>query len=633
MPQLSRCLLLALTLCALPMARADADDPPLPLVGCDQADNQVELTASARLDPSCTWTRGVEITASDVVLDCQGARIVTTDKRYGVHITAPTDVALSNITVRNCYIEGFLNNVHIERNGFRDLAAGAEYDHAFSNIVVEDTVSMRSRGVGVYVDGYVTGVTLRRLHVKGAGSTGIYLEEGSKDNTVEDSDIVDNGYSENGPSGQLFQIGTSYVWFWGTGREGLAIDGSRSNHILNNRFSGNSAGGIFLYKNCGEFVHQKPERWFFRRYGADGNTIEGNTFTGGENGIWIAARMGENTLPMDCSDAQYAPGYSLDYAADTAVHANTFQNVTYGVRVEDDGASVTDNQFTSDNAAHQAILIGTQQRTAVLGLAVDRVTISGNRSTIAGNTNPYRWLYGQTNTTFADNQALGRPVGLCQGQPPNPHLFVFVVALAPVPDPSNPPTGLPSPTPTPPIVPPCGLDCTRSASVTRPSLTVRSVAGLPEHDSLAFSGQLTVSQPFDPTLDPASNGIGLLVNGADATQLLNVVIPGGAYDRATRIGWKTARGGGRWRYVNGSAAAPGGIARVTIADLSQRQPGLLQFSVQGRAGTYPMEPATLPLAATVVLDPPTAETGQCGAASFADSAPHCRVYGAAVRCR
>src|SRR5262249_30143579 len=250
----------------------------------------------------CTWTRGVTIVASDVTLDCQGAHIVATNGGTGGLITAPTDVSLSNITVRNCFIQGFLNNLRITREGFRDLAAGQEYEHGYSNVVIEDSTLVDSHGVGLFVDGYVTGVTLRRLHVEGAGSAGIYLEHGSRFNVVDDNDIVNNGYTENGPNGQFFDFAGISFFFWGPGREGLAIDGSRDNVVTNNRFSGNSAGAIFLYKNCGEFVNSRPERWFERRYGATDNVIEHNTISGEDIGVWIASRMGENTLPMECSD-------------------------------------------------------------------------------------------------------------------------------------------------------------------------------------------------------------------------------------------------------------------------------------------------------------------------------------------
>ena len=92
------------------------------------------------------------------------------------------------------------------------------------------------------------------------------------------------------------------MWFWGVGREGLAVDGSYENVITGNAFFGNSNGGLFLYKNCGEYPDSG--RYFERRHHADDNLIEGNTFVGGRNGVWVGSRMGENTLP----DGVHRPG-------------------------------------------------------------------------------------------------------------------------------------------------------------------------------------------------------------------------------------------------------------------------------------------------------------------------------------
>jgi hypothetical protein len=617
--------------CFLAFAEARAVDPGSQPIGCELADSQVTIAVSSHLDPSCTWTRGVEIVASDVVLDCQGAHIAAPDHRYGVLVTAPADVALANIVVRNCHIEGFLNNVRITREGFRDLAEGVEYEHAFSNIVIEDSTILSSRGVGVFVDGYVTGVTLRNLRVEGAGSAGIYLEAGSKDNVVENSVIVNNGYEENGPNGQFFEIVGITFWFWGIGREGLAIDGSRDNVVRNNHFSGNSAGSIFLYKNCGEFVNQRPERWWHRRYGADGNLIEGNTFAGEDNGIWIASRMSENTLPMDCSDPPYLSGYVLDYADGNVVRANVFQDVTYGVRVEDDGNVIEDNDFASDDAAHQAIVVGTQFRTSALALPVDGTTIRANRSFIAGNTHPYRWIHGHTNTTFTANESLGRLTGQCEGVQPARGPFVFVVEVV-VADPENPPSGEPPVLPPPALLPPCPLACTSAVAVVEPRIVVRGLATPPGDDGLSFKGEVVLPHPFTPVLDPVANGVGVVIADALGGRLLDVVIPPGAYDLATKIGWKTGRRGDTWRYVDRSDTPAEGIERVVIHDLSRRRPGLVRFLVKGKRGSYPLAAGSLPLAGFVAFDPPTAETGQCGEATFAAPAT-CTGGADAVRCR
>lgn len=88
------------------------------------------------------------------------------------------------------------------------------------------------------------------------------------------------------------------------------------------------------------------------------------------------------------------------------------------MRVEDDGAVVTGNTFTSDDAIDEAIVVGTHYRTTALAEPVNQTTITGNTAAIAGSPNPYRWIWGHTDTIFADNTSLGRAVGLCEGVQP-----------------------------------------------------------------------------------------------------------------------------------------------------------------------------------------------------------------------
>ena len=388
-----------------------------------------------------------------------------------------------------------------------------EYENGFSNITIEDSTSLNSRGVGIFVNGYVEGVTLRNLHVEGASSTGIYLEAGSKNCVVENNTIINNGFGENSPQGGPFTFAGVDFWFWGTGREGLAIDGSRFNIVRNNTFQSNIAGGIFLYKNCGEFVTQRPERWFHRRYGADGNVIENNTFINEDNGVWIGSRMAENTLPMECSDPQYLAGYALDYADDNVVHDNLFQNVTFGVRVEDDDAVVTDNEFVSADAIDEAIVVGTRYRTGVLSEPVDGTIITGNTANIAGSPNPYRWIWGHTNTTFSDNESLGRVVSLCEGVQPPVGPFVMTVAFEVLEDPENPPNEIRE-LPLPGELPSCATACETGGPVSKSSLIVKKLDTPPGDDTLTFKGELVVPHPFAPALDPVAVGIAVVIEDA-----------------------------------------------------------------------------------------------------------------------
>ena len=417
---------------------------PVRQVGCTSADQPITITRSTTLDPTCTYSGGITITASGVTLDCRGAHVDAGDGRSGVGIlvTAPVDSSLHDITIEHCVVHGFLNGVRITRSGFKTLPPGHEYDHGYAHVrVVDDTIT-DTGGVGLYVDAYVTGVSIDRLDVERAGSTGIYLEAGSRGTLVRHSTIVDNGYAEVSPDGYPFVFhGVTFMVVY-TGREGIAVDGARDNVIRDNLIQGNSYGGVFLYENCGEDATTDPADWWPRRYGADGNLIEGNTIEDEPNGVWIGSRMAEDQADLDCSTPAYYPpaGVVGDHATGNAVSRNRFVGVTHGVRVEDDDNRVLANRFedaTSPGSAPppvEAVLVGTKYRTEVLGQPVTGTVVEGNRSDLSGVASPYAVIHGETDTTFRHNWSTGRQVAaLVPGVQPviNPILFVISIWLPP----------------------------------------------------------------------------------------------------------------------------------------------------------------------------------------------------------
>ncbi|MGH7785944.1 MAG: right-handed parallel beta-helix repeat-containing protein [Candidatus Binatia bacterium] len=413
------------------------------LLPCGQPAGSIELTASTHLDPACTYVNNLEITASNLVLDCRGATLEAPEagNGQGIRIRVPTTVALSNVTVRNCIVRGYQNSVRVARQGFKDLLAGGEYVNAFSNILIENSRFLDAKASGVFIDGYVTDVTLRTTEVAGAGGVGVYLEAGSKGNLVTRCDIHDNGYGDVVPEGVLINVGGTAFRYRSTGREGIAVDGSRDNRIVRNQLTNNAAGGIFLYKNCGEDFTNNPNGWWTRRYGADGNYIARNTVTQGDNGIWLGARMNENQVFMDCSDPPYVStsGVRLyeDFARDNLIVRNRFVDVRYGIRIEDDHNRVAYNRFSSTDPTHQAILLGTRDRTTVLGQPVDGTELRGNRAEIAGNAQPYGATHPHQNTLDRGNRAAGVVVALTAAAPPpiNPFLFAKLIWLDGTPPP------------------------------------------------------------------------------------------------------------------------------------------------------------------------------------------------------
>jgi len=175
----------------------------------------------------------------------------------------------------------------------------------------------------------------------------------------------------------------------------------------------------------------------------------------------------------------------------------------------------------------------------------------------------------------------------------------------------------------------CDADdpCTGAATVDQPKLTITKLATPPGDDKLAFKGQMMLPFPFSPALDPGSRGARVLLEGT-AGALLDVTIPGGAFDPTTHTGWRANTAGTAWTYKSPTGVL--GIRKVQVKTVPT-QPGLVRFAVAGKNGSYPVAPSDLPLRATMVLD---ALSGECGEASFTAPMPTCAfdATGNTLRC-
>jgi len=149
--------------------------------------------------------------------------------------------------------------------------------------------------------------------------------------------------------------------------------------------------------------------------------------------------------------------------------------------------------------------------------------------------------------------------------------------------------------------------CT-GAAITGAKLALGKLGAPAGDDTLVFKGRMTV--PVAPAIDPVTTGVRVLVDG-----VLDATIPGGAFDPATETGWK-AKKNGAFTYRNGQGGILG-IVKVALKP-SGKTPGLVQFAVGGKSGSYTVDPAHLPRQATLILD---AAAGQCGDAGFPGPAP------------
>jgi parallel beta-helix repeat protein len=323
-----------------------------------------ELEGEVRLDPNCYYQQSFTIEEPDTTLDCNGAQLRGSDE-YLINIKRNADRA----KIMNCYIYGGKGVAVRVRNPRNDETPDEVRALGADEVVLQNIQISHSEGVGLHLHVYTTGVTIKDSIIIDNSSAGIYLSPYGKWHHIENNLISRNGHIK--PDG-VPRIG----WYR---REGVAIDGSSENIIIDNEISENSFGGIFLYKNCWEHAAVEPNSRP-RTEHARANLIQGNLFTDQPFGIWVASRQSRDLELMECGDptpydnpidietllppiywtypSSYADIYRLslnsvhiwpDYAEENVITENRFETIILGgIRIEDDDTEVTHNIFIGE---------------------------------------------------------------------------------------------------------------------------------------------------------------------------------------------------------------------------------------------------------------------------------------------
>jgi uncharacterized delta-60 repeat protein len=147
-------------------------------------------------------------------------------------------------------------------------------------------------------------------------------------------------------------------------------------------------------------------------------------------------------------------------------------------------------------------------------------------------------------------------------------------------------------------------------------------------DSLAVLGTFVVTT--SPAPDPRADGLRVLVQQAFG-DLLDVTVPGGAYERSTRTGWSMRTRGTLtiWRFRTPLLYGAVNSAVVKVG------PTEAKVVVRGSRAAFASGTLELPLRATIVLAPPRAATGRCGALTFTGATDTCKLSrdGRVYRCK
>jgi len=145
------------------------------------------------------------------------------------------------------------------------------------------------------------------------------------------------------------------------------------------------------------------------------------------------------------------------------------------------------------------------------------------------------------------------------------------------------------------------------------------------HRSVLVSGTLNAGTA---AVDPAADGLRVIVQTPAGGEVFDVAVPGGAYDAGTGRGWRSNRAGTTWTFAAG-AQSIGGIVSKVVVKADPKVPGWYHVTVKGlRAGVHPSI-AGLEPRATIALG----ADGRCFEKRFAATACRSPGSGRTLSCR
>ena len=158
--------------------------------------------------------------------------------------------------------------------------------------------------------------------------------------------------------------------------------------------------------------------------------------------------------------------------------------------------------------------------------------------------------------------------------------------------------------------------CTNGVTVSKPKVKITNFLTAPGDDTFSFNGVLDFATA--PVLDPVARGARVILEDGAGVRF-DVSVPPGAYNPATRTGWLPNGAGTAFTFRTTSSV--GGVIDKLKLSRTTARPDVVKFTMTGKKSAAAASAVTPPLAATVVLDAPTAATGECGEIGFPGPAP------------
>ncbi len=284
-----------------------------------------------------TGSACVKITASNVVLDCNGFGITGngSNTSYGVLIDGP----ITNVTVQNCQgISGYrvgiyeyeANSAYVINDGLNgNLMDGVYLYYSSNNVLSNDNVSGATNAFGLYSSS--NNVVSNDIATN--SSNGFNLGSGSNNNTLT-NDIAQGSsnydFTISGSGYDLLANDTAY----GASNDGFAIFAS-NNILANDTAYGNGYYGFYLsagtFNNLtGDSAFNNTDYGFYLYTGSANNMLANDgAYGNGYTGFVLYSGSNNNVLANDSANGNLNIGFELYFGSSNILTGDNANNNTY----------------------------------------------------------------------------------------------------------------------------------------------------------------------------------------------------------------------------------------------------------------------------------------------------------------
>jgi uncharacterized delta-60 repeat protein len=156
--------------------------------------------------------------------------------------------------------------------------------------------------------------------------------------------------------------------------------------------------------------------------------------------------------------------------------------------------------------------------------------------------------------------------------------------------------------------------------VAEPGPVIQIKSAFPElgQDKLKLSASFDVPPGGFAAFDPLADGARVVLRRADTSQVIDAVLPAGAYAGKGTAGWVLNGGGNMWKFLDRTGSPVAGIVGMQVRDQSRKSPDRVAVKMKGKNATYRVFSFAYPLRGTIVLGGSSASAaGLCGEGSLA----------------